>query len=382
MQSVETIVIGAGLAGASVASRLPGAVRVLEQGAQPAAEASAQNAGMVRLLVDDPVERNLSLRAGQLLAELDERWSEPPSRVTGAVHGLVHDPTALDDGVAHLRAAGIAVEAVDRPETVAPALAGARLSRAWWVPEARVADPHALVHGLLRDRTVQTGVRVRSVATHGGRVVGVDTDQGRLAADRVVVAAGAWSGALARDLGLHRPLHPIRRSLLWTTPHPLARPEHPWCWLEDMGLYIRPEAGGWLVSGCDERIDPPGPGPGSAGEVDAAWRDVVGERLLECLPAVADLGWRGGWTGLRTFAPDRRPILGPDPELPGLVWVAGLGGFGLTSHLAIGEAVATWMEGGELPWLRRGDVDPARPYPRRWVITPRGTHHGRRLVDG
>ena len=91
MESVDTVVVGAGLVGAAVAARLTGRLRVLEQGDQVAGEASAQNAGMVRLLVEDPVERRLALRAHELLVELDTRWEVPPSRVTGSVHGLVHE---------------------------------------------------------------------------------------------------------------------------------------------------------------------------------------------------------------------------------------------------------------------------------------------------
>ncbi|RME29159.1 MAG: FAD-binding oxidoreductase, partial [Deltaproteobacteria bacterium] len=136
MPRPDTIIVGAGLAGASVAARLPGPSLVVDQAPQPGAEASAQNAGMVRLLVEDPVERRLALRAESLLAALDEHWPDPPSTVTGGLLALVHDPAHLDDGVAHLRLAGIPVEAIDHPAEVAPALAGARTARAWWLPTA------------------------------------------------------------------------------------------------------------------------------------------------------------------------------------------------------------------------------------------------------
>ncbi|MCB9777084.1 MAG: FAD-binding oxidoreductase [Alphaproteobacteria bacterium] len=379
MEHIDTIVIGAGLAGAAVAARLDGSVVLLEQGRQPGAEATAQNAGMVRLLVEDPVERRLALRAQELLEGLDDAWEQPPSTITGAVHGLIHEPDELDDAVASLRAAGVEVH----PTTeLPPALDGAPLRRAWSVPGARVADPHALLTGLLRERTVRCDVAVHGLRLSGGRIAGLSTSHGELSCDRVVLAAGAWSGALVASLGLRRPLHPIRRSLLQSAPHPLSSPTHPWCWLEDLGLYIRPEGGGWLVSGCDERIDPPAPGPGSTGAVDPTWRETVSERLLQLLPALSDLRWRGGWTGLRTFAPDRRPLLGPDPEVPGLSWAAGLGGFGVTTHLAVGEAVAAWMDGRDVPWLLQAEVDPGRDFPRRWVIRPQGTRRGMQLVPG
>ncbi len=384
MEAVETIVIGAGLAGASVAAHLDSACLVLEQGSQPAAEASAQNAGMVRLLVEDPVERRLSVRAAERLAQLDRDWEQAPSRVTGAVLALVHDPAHLDDGVAHLRAMGVAIEACDDPAAHAPALRRSPIQRAWWLPDARVADPHALVTGLLaRSRaTLRCGVQVQGLQLDGGRVTGVRTDAGTLPCHRVVVAAGAWSGHFAAQLGLRRPLVPIRRSLHQTHPHPLAAASHPWCWLDDVGLYVRPEGGGWLVSGCDETVDPLPQGPGSTGQVAADWQDRVVDRLLHYLPALGDASLRGGWTGLRTFAPDRRPILGPDPDVAGLHWAAGLGGYGVTTHLAVGEAVAAWVDGRSVDFIEPADVDPGRAYPRRWPIRPAGGLRGMRLVPG
>ncbi len=384
MPRPDTVIVGAGLAGASIAARLSGTCMVVEQAAQPATEASAQNAGMVRLLVEDPVERRLALRAQALLEALDDDWEDAPSVVTGGLLALVHDPAHLDHGVAHLRLAGVPVDATDRPADLAPALAGTHVARAWWLPTARTADPHALVMGqLARSRaTLRCGLTALGMDLRGGRVAGLRTTAGTIEADRVVLATGAWSGRFAAALGLRRPLIPIRRSLLQTAPHPLARPDHPWTWLDDVGLYVRHEAGGWLVSGCDEAVDPVPEHPGSTGDVSEAWREQLAARLLHYMPALSDCQLRGGWTGLRTFAPDRRPILGADPDVPGLVWATGLGGFGLTTHLAVGEAVATWMEGGSVDWLDPADVAPGRSYPRRWPILPTGQLGRSRLVAG
>lgn len=374
-----TVVLGAGLAGAAVAAALgPDELLLIEQGAAPGGEASAQNAGMIRLLVEDPVERRLALRGEELLRE--RHGGE--LRRTGAVHGLAHDPGELDDAVAALRAAGHEVRELVHPAEVAPVLAGARLRRAWFVPGAGVANPQGLLDALLVGHRVLRGCRAEAIELRAGRVVGLRTSLGSISCQRLVLAAGAWSGALAAAAGLQRPLVPIRRSLHLSAPHPLARPDHPWCWLEDLGLYLRPEAGRWLLSGCDERPDPPPPGPGSQRALDPPWTEQVAQRLLETLPALGDLALDGGWSGLRTFAPDRRPLLGPDPEVEGLYWAAGLGGFGLTAHLAVGELVADWIRGQPPTRLRPEDVAVGRPLPRRWRIFPRGTRQGARLIEG
>lgn len=385
MEQADVIIVGAGLAGCSVAWHLAGRglgrVLLLEQGAQPGTEASAQNAGMVRRLGEDPYERALAIRTAAFLADLPDDWSDlAVSRAVGAVLGLAHDPAHLHDAVAHLRARQIRVEAI-RGEgelaRLAPALAGAPLQAAWHVPDERVADAHALLTGFVRGArargaTLRCGVQVRRLLTAGDRLVGVETDQGPIGAARVVLAAGAWSGWLARAVGLHRPLIPLRRSLLYTAPHALSTPDHPWCWVDDVGVYARPEGAGWLVSGCDEAADAPPAEGGSRGGLEAFPQALAMDKLARFFPRLAGARPLGGWSGLRTFAPDRRPVLGADPALEGLWWAAGLGGYGVTCAQAVGEVVAAWICGEAVDWIDAAGVSPGRPFPRRWPIRTTG----------
>lgn len=386
----RVVVIGAGLAGCSVAWHLASAceVLILEQASQPGAEASSQNAGMVRRLGEDPYERALAMRTAAFLADPGEDWAGlTPSRITGALLGLAHDPDHLSDAVAHLRAGGVTVQLCDQPALLAPALAGSPLLRSWYVPDERLADAWQIITGLLRGvrrhgGAVRCGVTADHIVVEGGRVVGVQTSAGRIDADRVVLAAGAWSGLLAARLGLQRPLIPLRRTLLNLPTHPLSRPNHPWCWIDDVGVYIRPESGGWLVSGCDESPDPPTPGAGSRGPVEAMPRALAMDKLARHFPALGAARLTTGWSGLRTFAPDRRPVLGADGEVDGLWWAAGLGGFGVTCGLAVGEAVAAWMQNQEVAWLDAEGVRPTRRYLSRWPIRPTGSLSRPRLISG
>ena len=386
MSHTDVVVIGGGLAGLAAAWWLSPdhQVLVLEQGEALGAEASSQNAGMVRRLGEDPHERALALRTHDFLAAPPGDMGSLATR-TGAVVALAHDPHHLHDAVAHLRAAGVNIQALNHPADVAPALAGARLSACWYDEAALVADVHAIITGLKRGiiqrgGAVRCGVQVSGLRLEHGRVTGVDTDQGPLTADRVVLAAGAWSGALATQAGLWRPLIPLRRTLLFAEEAELSRPEHPWCWVDDVGIYVRPEAGGWLVSGCDEAVAAPPSGPGSRGAVEDIHRALAQDKLERHIPALAGLRLSRGWTGLRTFAPDRAPVLGEDPDLSGLWWMAGLGGFGVTCGIAAAEAVATWMRGQPTPWLDAAGVSPGRSWLRRWPIRPTGDQARARLI--
>jgi D-arginine dehydrogenase len=153
-------------------------------------------------------------------------------------------------------------------------------------------------------------------------------------------------------------------------------------WLDDVGLYVRPDGDAWLACPCDERPEPAPAGPGSRRPPAADAVRLTDDKLARYLPALAGASWAAGWSGLRTFAPDRRPLLGPDPALPGLHWCAGLGGSGVTCAPAAGEAVATWLAGGEVPWLRASAVSPGREPLRRWPVRPDGDHRHARLIAG
>jgi D-arginine dehydrogenase len=126
--------------------------------------------------------------------------------------------------------------------------------------------------------------------------------------------------------------------------------------LEDAAFYFRPEGDGLLLSPCDETPMPPG-----VPSTDPAASELLAEKLARHAPPLADLAIRRSWACLRTFAPDRRPFIGPDPELAGLFHVSGLGGFGMTCSAAIGELAADLLTGRDVSWIETAAVDPARP---------------------
>ena len=390
----DVVIIGAGLAGLSVAwwlrDRL--SVCVLDRAAQIGAEASSQNAGMLRRLGEDPYERVLAMRVHELLGSPPtEALSDPAiSRRSGAVLALGDDPYHLHDAACGLRARGVEIEDLSRSRLgqVAPAMQDSPVCRAWFLPDERVVDAHMLLCAMGRDLsvagrvTVKTRASVTGLVVEEGRAAGVWVDGQRVDAGHVVVAAGAWSRQLVAPLGLDRPLIPLRRSLVQTrTAGGATDAGHPWCWVDDVGVYVRPEGEGWLISGCDEAIDLPAPRPGSRGPVSELGRALALDKVARWFPSLAGLQPIGGWTGLRTFAPDRRPVLGEDPALPGLHWCAGLGGFGVTCGLAAGEAVAAWLTGESVPHLlHRAEVSAGRRFFSRWPVRPDGDLLRARLV--
>jgi glycine/D-amino acid oxidase-like deaminating enzyme len=75
------------------------------------------------------------------------------------------------------------------------------------------------------------------------------------------------------------------------------------------------------------------------------------DKLLRCAPGLSAVALRRNWACLRTFTPDRRPVIGWDPDTRGLFHVSGLGGFGVTTSLAIGEVAASVINNLAVSWV-------------------------------
>lgn len=386
--SPDVLIVGGGLAGSSVAYHLSsmGTVLLLEQSDKLAQGASKQNAGMVRRMAPEPCDRALAQRTHHFLSTEAPLWETPPvSRVTGAVLGLVRDPLWLHNAVGHLRAHGVTIEHAQIDQI--PALKDVPLLTAWSLPDERVADGPSLVHAFVtkakhHGATIQTSVHVQRLLIDNGHCVGVVTNEGPVYAGLVVLAGGAWCAHLAKDAGLFRPLIPLRRMVGMTVPDPRASDTHPWCWLDDVGCYVRPINGAWMASPCDEIPDQVPWGPESTGTPSPQQWSLLQEKIQRYFPSIPALDVTHGWTGLRTYTPDRKPLLGADPELPGLWWAAGLGGSGLSGCWGVGEALSNWISGNETPWLDADGLNPGRKQLSRWPILPKGYPDHARLISG
>lgn len=385
--AVDFLIVGAGMAGSALAAALSrvGSVLVLEQGPQPAMEGAAQSAGLIRRLDGEPCDRALAQRTHHFLTDIAPEWGmEDISQAPGAILGMIRDPLWLHDARAHLVRHAIPIHPIT-PDDV-PALRGAPLVHAWHLPDERITHGPGLAKAMLHQAStqgavVQCNAQVHTIQITGGRACGVRTSDKLFSAGAVILAGGAWATSLAAAAGLSRPLTPLRRIAAITKPDPGAVPNHPWCWIDDVGLYAKPHEGGWMVSPCDESPTPTPIGPGSTGiPTDSQWK-LLQSKIDRFLPALSPLQPRVGWTGLRTFAPDRRPLLGQDGELPGLWWAAGLGGSGVSSCWGVAEAITTWIQGETTPWLDATQLAPHRTQLRRWPIFPSGDPGAAKLID-
>jgi D-arginine dehydrogenase len=362
---VPFVIVGAGFAGAATAWALAreglGPGLLLEQEAVYGFHASGRNAAMLYLVETDPLVLALALRSLGRLVEIDHE----PERLIRPTGGLTLAAAAGEEAFRRhhglFAQAGLATSLLGGAEARArfPISAPVTFDLALWCPSEGVVDIHGLLTWYLqraRDGgfALATNCRVEDLLFEAGRASGVATSRGEIRADLVVDASGAWAGRLGRG-ARPLPLQPKRRHLFVMGPATAVSLEEPFVWDEDASFYYRPEGDGMLFSPCDETDLPPGDPP-----LDPAASELLAEKLARKAPAFVDLPVRRSWACLRTFAPDRRPVIGFDPDLPGLFHVAGLGGFGMSCSAGVGDLAAALIAGRQPAWIDPAEVSPAR----------------------
>jgi D-arginine dehydrogenase len=367
------VVVGAGFAGAATAWALarrglgPGVL--LEREETYGYHASGRNAAILRLVESDPLIRALAARSAASIRQLDasgERLAGIPGGLTLGGAGVRHELEAAFEATRHDEALRTEWLTADAARSRFPLLRAVSFDAAVFCPAEAVLDIHALLTRYVREAReggflLHTRCGVDGLVVETGRVTGVETVRGTVRAELVVDAGGAWAGTLGRRTvpgsGGARalPLQPMRRHLFVTGAPTGGHLHSPFAWLEDAAFYFRPEGEGLLFSPCDETPMPAGDPP-----TDPAAADLLAEKLARYAPAFIDLPVRRSWACLRTFAPDRRPLIGHDTGLPGLFHVSGLGGFGMGTSAAVGELAAALIAGERPEWIDAGLVSPGR----------------------
>jgi D-arginine dehydrogenase len=334
LERVEVVVVGGGVAGLSTACHLARegmkGITVLDREDLPGFYSSGHNAGVGRQLTGRAEHTALAIAGRERLAEV--------GLIDGSGGLLLGADAGGTDALA-AEAEHFKLKVQRGPGPVLPNLKAAEFLR---IPSDGVID----IDGVLRycaeearfhGATLKFGCQVKAIHP-GSDGFEVETDTGTLHAKTLVNAAGGWVQEVGRMAGgLDIAFKPLRRHLIWSNaPHPQ---NEPWAWWADRPLYIRPESGGLLMCACEED-EVPLPPRGQQPESDDYILEHLFNYLREVAPPIADYGIARLWCGLRTFAPDRRFVIGADPVNPRLFWVAGLGGHGMTSGLAVGHLAA------------------------------------------
>ncbi len=369
----RVLIVGGGVAGLATAWSLGrrGArdVLLVEAGARLGAQATAQNAAILRTPMPDPVGEALGREGADFLRAPPPDFAPRPlldacglllvaaRGSEGARVWAERLARRSDAGVRELDEAGISA--------VAPH-ATAQDSRGFLLPGEGRIDVPALIAGFERG-ALAAGVRI-ALRTRVHELLpearGVRLEDGRtLEADRVVLAAGAWAAQLSAGVGSRIALQPTRRHLAITRADGAVDPRWPVVWRDDEPFYARPEAGGLLLSACDEEPVDPLSLTADARELQRTL--AAARRHLRLSTTLAPARF---WAGIRTHSADERFVIGPDPDVARLVWAGALGGHGITCAEPVGRLAADWILTGSCAHPlahaldpRRFAADPARP---------------------
>jgi glycine/D-amino acid oxidase-like deaminating enzyme len=371
---MRVVVIGAGIVGAACARALARAghqITVVERGAA-AGGTSAMCEG--NLLVSDKTpgpELDLAIDAAgrwtAVAAELvEELGPDFPPIEFEPKGGLVVSTTP--DGIDPLRrfaaaqrAAGVDARevSIDEALVLEPYL-DRGITAAVHYPDDAQVQPVAAVEALLASaRRSGTDVWTRTEAVEAlrdadGRIAGVRTTRGDIAADLVVNAGGPWAGEVARAMGVALPVLPRRGMVLVTTrmPHRVFHKVYDADYvgatqsgdadLQTSTVVESTAAGTVLIGSSRQRV----------GFDDRLDVDVIRElaaKALRLFPFLADMQVLRTYGGFRPYMPDHLPVIGEDPRLPGLYHVTGHEGAGIGLSVSSAEILLAQVSGARPP---------------------------------
>jgi sarcosine oxidase subunit beta len=359
MEKFDIVVVGGGVIGVAIAYHLArfGCPRVLllERG-QLGGGTTAQSSCILRTHYSVPENVALAKAAIAIFNDfpvyLDDSEAASGYNRCGMLIVAGEGPraTALRETLAVERSVGIDARELDLADAreIHPLVQFDDIAAIGWEPEAGYADAHLTLTAFARaarrhGATMREGVEVSGLTRDGhGRVIGVTTSQGPIAAGLVISAQNIWSRELATWSGVALPLTLSRHAVFTleaATPYARNLPV-----LKDLAskgkLYMRSYGGRQLLVG-----------DGNEGETlehpDTEQADVpldyvveIGEQVAHRMPAFGAAGLAASWTGVYDVTPDWNPVLGCLPGVEGLRVAYGFSGHGFKLSPIVGRIVA------------------------------------------
>ncbi|HUG46513.1 MAG TPA: FAD-dependent oxidoreductase [Sphingomicrobium sp.] len=362
MSEFDVLIVGGGIAGASLGAQIAPHLRVaiVESESQCGFHSTGRSAAFYLESYGGPVVARLTAASRALLASPPPEFADQPFlRVRGALH-LTHDELPrLPEGIEG--------RPIERPE-LERLVPGIRPDwrRALYEPGCADIDVAALHLAYLRKfrregGEIRTGARFASAQRHGGRWKVRMQDGAELGAAILVDSAGAWADEVALAAGV-KPLDiaPKRRTMVQLRVGRSGLRSLPLVGDWAGTFYFKGEGDRTIWLSPHDEIDSD-PCDAAPGEIDVAIAIDRFERVVDWPVEAVERRW----AGLRSFAPDRLPVYGFDPECDGFFWCAGQGGFGIQTAPAAAQMAAAVLLGKE-PEQAVATIDPAPFSPARF----------------
>jgi len=371
MTTAAVVIIGGGVMGASVACHLARRgwkdILVIDRAAGPGAGSTGRATGGFRAQYATDINVRLSLLARDELLRFEEETGVDPGFQQAGYLWLAADDAELEvlraaREVQHAAGLTEAVEVTaDEALRLNPALAPDGIVGGAFCPTDGFIRPMSILEGYLA-LAERLGARIEwDVEMKGfrrdpsGRITGVETTRGTIAAGAVVNAAGAWAVRVADGAGVALPVMALRRQVVPTVPTDVLPASMPMTIFAGDGYHLRVRDGRVLLLW---------PTPGVKGQpyetaVEDRWIDAVIEKTRARVPALraVEIDRAAAWGGLYEISPDRHAILGLARECPNLYLINGSSGHGVMHAPALGRLLAEIMTDGAATSL---DATPLR----------------------
>lgn len=355
--NADVVVVGGGIVGTSAAYHLAaagvGRVVLIERAEALATGATGACAGGFRCQFSSAVNIRLSQASVPMIVNFEEEHGLPVDVWRDGYLFLVRrdeDLPGYEDALALQRSLGVPAERLSGDEAAAlvPGIATADVIAAFHCAEDGIADPAALTAGYatLARRAgadIRLGVSASAVLAGPDGVRGIETSMGEIATPVVVNAAGPWAASLARSVGVDLPVEPIPRNVVVTSAFEGAPSRRTLVIDAATSFYFHREGDGVLM------------GMGRAGESatfdvspdEAFIEGPLLETAMDVFPPIERAGIVATWAGLYEMTPDRHPIIGVAPSLPGFVLANGFSGHGFQHGPIVGRLIAEIVADGE-----------------------------------
>lgn len=371
-QSADILIVGAGIAGASVAYHLAPEARVvlLEREAQPGYHATGRSAALYSETYGNACVRAISSASRAFYLNPPAGFAEHPL-LTRRGSMVVAGPQQRDQlrlAYEEARALVPGVEWLDAGQIAqrVPVLKAEAASWAMLEPDSMDMDVHAIHQGFLRGMKAGGGqlvcdAEVLSIGRVGG-VWQIETPAGNFAAPIVINAAGAWCDMIAAMAGVAPVGLVPKRRTAFTFAAPAGIDISAWPLVIDVDeqFYFKPDAGVLLGSPANE--DPVPAQDVQPEELDVA---IAADRIETATTLQVGRVLRK-WAGLRSFVADKTPVVGYAADTDGFFWLAGQGGYGIQTAPALGRIAAALVQRRSLPpdiaafGVRAADLSPER----------------------
>ena len=352
----DTLVIGAGIVGASIAFHAASTQRVLVLEGEAAAgyHTTGRSAALFTESYGPPAVRCFTRASRAFFLQPPTGFAQTPllSRRGVLLPGSEAQREQARAFFETLRAEGAQAQWLegDAVRAMVPVLRAEASAVAVYDPDAFDIDVDTLLQAYLRGARALGAQVVFNAAVAGiqrqGSVWQVTTHSGRVfQAAQIVNAAGAWVDQVAASARVAPiGIEPRRRSAFTFHPPVGMRCERwPAVVAIDESWYFKPDAG--LLLGSPANADPDRPHDVVAEELDVA----LGIHNIEQATTLTIRRPQRTWAGLRCFVADGEPVLGFEPGVPGFFWAAALGGYGIQSSPAVGRFCAALLRGDAVP---------------------------------